>query len=73
MPAKTAPMTGYEANCPTATDHFIACRGSKPATRIHNRIDWIDQAEVFAATFGDCRAMICAVTTEGLSAHIRNA
>jgi len=25
MPAKTAPMTGLEANCLAAADHFIAC------------------------------------------------
>jgi len=25
MPAKTAPMTGLEANCFAAADHFIAC------------------------------------------------
>ena len=44
MPAKTAPMTGFEANCPAAADHFIACRGSKPATRIRAPFDQIDQA-----------------------------
>jgi hypothetical protein len=33
MPAKTAPMTGFQANGLAAADHFIACRGSKPATR----------------------------------------
>ena len=71
MPAKTAQMTGFEANSLAAADHFIACRGSKPATRA--RFDRIDQAEAFAATFGDSRTMIYAVTTEGCSAHIKNA
>ena len=73
MPAKTAQMTGHEANCLAAADYFIACRGSKPATRIRARFDRIDQAEAFAATFGDRRTMIYAVTASGLSAHIKNA
>jgi hypothetical protein len=70
---RTKPMTGFEANCLAAADHFIACRGSKPATRIRARFDRIDQAEAFAATFGDRRTMIYAVTAEGRSAHIKNA
>ena len=61
MPAKTAPMTGFEANCLAVADHFIACRGSKPATRIRARFDRINQAEAFAASFGDSRTMIYAV------------
>lgn len=69
MPAKTTAMTGFEANCLAAADHFIACRGSKPATRIRARFDRIDQAEAFAAS----RTMIYAVTAEGRSAHIKNA
>lgn len=73
MPAKTHAITGHEANCLTAADHFIACRGLKPATRIRARFDRIDQAESFAATFGDSRTMIYAVTAEGRSAHIKNA
>jgi hypothetical protein len=58
---RATPMTGFEANCLAAADHFIACRGSKPATRIRARFDRIDQAEAFAATFGDSRTMIYAV------------
>jgi hypothetical protein len=73
MPAKTTPTTGYEATCLATSDHFIACRGSKPATRIRARFDRIDQAEAFAASFGDSRTMIYAVTAEGHSAHIKNA
>jgi hypothetical protein len=33
----------------------------------------MDQAEAFAATFGDRRTMIYAVTAEGRAAHIKNA
>lgn len=73
MPAKTTPMTSFEANCLAAADHFIACRGSKPATRIRARFDRIDQAEAFASTFGDSRTMIYAITAEGHSAHIKYA
>jgi hypothetical protein len=73
MPAKTTQTTGHEAACLATADHFIACRGSKPATRIRARFDRIDQAEAFAATFADRRTMIYAVTAEGRSAHIKNA
>jgi hypothetical protein len=45
MPAKTHAITGHEANCSAAADHFIACRGFKPATRIRARFDPIDQAD----------------------------
>jgi hypothetical protein len=70
---RATPMTGFEANCLAAIDHFIACRGSKPATRIRARIDRMDQAEAFAGSFGDRRTMIYAVTAEGRSAHTKNA
>ncbi|MCA3502995.1 MAG: hypothetical protein IOD05_07065 [Rhodobacter sp.] len=70
---RAMPMTGFEANCLAAADHFIACRESKPATRIRARFDRMDQAEAFAATFGDRCTMIYAVTAEGRSAHIKNA
>ena len=45
MPAKTHAITGDEATCLAAADHFIAFRRSKPATRIRARFDRIDQAE----------------------------
>jgi hypothetical protein len=70
---KTSAPTGHEVFCLANADHFVACRGSKPATRIRARFDWMDQAEAFAATFGDKRTMIYAVTAEGRCAHIKNA
>jgi hypothetical protein len=70
---RATPMTGFEANCLAAADHFIACRGSKPATRIREAFATLALAEAFAATFGDRRTMIYAVTAEGRSAHIKNA
>ena len=51
MPAKTAQMTGFEANCLAAADHFIACRGSKPATRIRARFDRFGSASVSFLSF----------------------
>ena len=41
MPAKTRPPTGFEATCLATADHFIACRGSKPASRIRARFDCV--------------------------------
>ncbi|WP_103255593.1 hypothetical protein [Tabrizicola aquatica] len=73
MPATSYALTGHEANCLADADHFIACRGSKPANRIRARFDRIDLAEAFAETFCDSRTMIYAVTAEGRSAHIKNA
>ena len=73
MLAKPHPPTSFEATCLATADHFIACRGSKPATRIRAQFDRIDQAEAFAASFGDSRTMIYAVTAEGRFAHIKNA
>jgi hypothetical protein len=70
---RATPMTGYEANCLAAANHFIACRGSKPATRIRETFATFAAAEAFAAAFGDSRTMIYAVTAEGRSAHIKNA
>lgn len=58
MPTKTNLPTGYEANCLATADYFIACCGSKLATRIRARFDRIDQAEALAATFGYSRTMI---------------
>ena len=50
MPAKTAQMTGFEANCLAAADHFIACRGSNPATRIRS----FEPGDRYRYDFGPC-------------------
>jgi hypothetical protein len=73
VPAKTTRTTGHKAICRATADHCIACRGSKPATRMRARFDRIDQAEAVAAAFGDSRTVIHAETAEGRSAHIRYA
>ena len=42
---RATPMTGFEANCLAAADHFIACRGSKPATPIREAFVTLALAE----------------------------
>jgi hypothetical protein len=70
---RATPMTGYEAHCLAAADHFVAVRGRTPRDRSRETFATLAQAEAFAATFGDRRTMIYAVTAEGRSAHIKNA
>ena len=70
---RATPMTGHEANCLAAADHFVAVRGRTPRDRIRKTFATLADAEAFAATFGDRRTMIYAVTAEGRSAHIKNA
>jgi hypothetical protein len=66
-------MTGHEANCLAAADHFVAVRGRTPRDRSRETFATLAQAEAFATTFGDRRTMIYAVTAEGRSVHIKNA
>jgi hypothetical protein len=66
-------MTDHEANCLAAADHFVAVRGRSAFGRTRETFPTLVEAEAFAATFGDRRTMIYAVTAEGRSAHIKNA
>jgi hypothetical protein len=70
---RATPMTGHEANCLATASHFVAVRGRTPRDRIRATFATLADAETFAATFGDRRTMIYAVTAEGRSAHIKNA
>ena len=70
---RATPMTGHEASCLAAADHFVAVRGRTPGDRSRETFATLAAAEAFAATFGDRRTMIYAVTVEGRSAHITNA
>jgi hypothetical protein len=54
-------------------DISIAARVLKPSTRIRARLDRTDQAEAFAAPFGDNPNMIQVVTAECGSTHIKKA
>ena len=65
-------MTGHEANCLAAADHFVTVRGRTPRDRSRETFSTLELAEAFATTFGDRRTMIYAVTAEGRSAHIKN-
>ena len=70
---RATPMTGHEANCLAAADHFVAVRGRTPRDRSRETFATLELVEAFATTFGDRRTMIYAVTAEGHSAHIKNA
>ena len=73
MPTKTLAMTGHAADFRAATDHFIACGGSKLAARARGRFDQNEQVEALATTPGDNRASIQGVTPQGTSAQIDSA
>ena len=70
---RAKPMTGHEAFCLAKADHFVAVRGRTPCDRSRETFATLALAEAFAATFGDRRTMVYAVTAEGRSAHIKNA
>jgi len=70
---KTSALTSHEAFCLAKADHFVACRGRTPLDRSRETFATLALAEAFAATFGDRRTMVYAVTAEGRSAHIKNA
>jgi hypothetical protein len=70
---KISALTSHEAFCLAKADHFVAVRGRTPRDRSRETFATLAAAEAFAATFGDSRTMIYAVTAEGRSAHIKNA
>jgi hypothetical protein len=70
---KTSALTSHEAFCLAKADHFVAMRGRTPRDRSRETFATLALAEAFAATFGDRRTMVYAVTAEGRSAHIKNA
>tara|TARA_R110000803_G_scaffold145714_1_gene211492 strand:+ start:6417 stop:6617 length:201 start_codon:yes stop_codon:yes gene_type:complete len=66
-------MNQYEDYCLANAEKFTAVRGSKPSNRIRQEFCSIVAAKKFAATFGDGRTMIYAITSMGNNAHICNA
>lgn len=72
MSRKTHEPTGHEAYCLANAAEFSAARG-RGATRTIKTFPTQAEAETFAASFGDGRTMIYAITPDGHSAHIRNA
>lgn len=66
-------LNGHEVFCLTEADHFVACRGRSAFGRTRETFPTLAEAEAYAATFGDRRTMVYAVTSAGHSAHIKNA
>jgi hypothetical protein len=66
-------LNSHEFLCMMSADHFSAVRGRTIKDRKKATFKTIEEAESFAAKFGDGRTMIYAVTKSGHSAHIRNA
>ena len=66
-------MSPHEAFCPDAATQLVAVRGLTPAKRAREAFASLPAAKACAATFGDGRTMIYAVTAFGKSAHITNA
>lgn len=66
-------MTAYEQMCFDAAVVFAAVRGAKPNTRIRQEFANFADAQSYAATFGDKKTMIYAITAQGNNAHICNA
>ena len=67
------PSTAHESFCLENASHFVAVRGRIPATRTREEFSTLAAARAYAATHGDGRTMIYAVTPCGRSAHITNA
>lgn len=65
--------THHEQHCIENAEYFTTIRGAKTPTRLRREFSTIAEARCFAATFGDRRTMIYAVTPFGSSAHIENA
>jgi hypothetical protein len=63
----------FEQHCFQNAAYFTAVRGRSPFGRIKQKFDTHQAALDFAATFGDGRTMIYAVTAAGRSGHIGNA
>lgn len=70
---KAHTLNGHETFCLDNADHFVACRGRGIAGRTRETFPTISDAEAYAATFGDGRTMVYAITALGHSAHIKNA
>lgn len=66
-------QTPWEAYCLENAAYFTACRGRTPRQRTREEFPTLAAAQTYAATFGDGRTMIYAVTAEGRDAHILNA
>jgi hypothetical protein len=68
----TNKLNDYEAKCLRDAVSFTAVRG-RGASRIRADFATYNEALRHAATFGDGRTMVYAVTDAGMTAHITNA
>lgn len=66
-------MNAYEQMCFDNAAIFVAVRGIRPSTRIRQEFTSFADAQNYAATFGDKKTMIYAITAQGNNAHICNA
>lgn len=66
-------LNTHEQFCLDNADHFTAVRGRTVRDRTRARFETMQGAEDFAASFGDGRTMIYAISATGNAAHIKNA
>lgn len=69
---KKITRTAYEADCLARAEYFTAVRGFG-RNRTRKDCASLAEARAEAATYGDGRTMIYAVTNDGLTAHVENA
>ena len=69
---KKITLNDHEAFCLNNAAHFTAIRHAFRA-RERREFPSLDEARTYAASFGDGRTMIYAVTADGRDAHIENA
>lgn len=65
-------LTEFDQHCLDNAILFTAVRGRRPSDRIRVEFDTLEDAKAYAATFGDGRTIIYAVTAKGRSASIAN-
>ena len=66
-------LNSHENYCMENADHFTAVRGRTIRDRTKSKFKTMQDAEHFAASFGDGRTMIYAVSVNGNAAHVKNA
>lgn len=60
----------FDQHCIANAVMFTAIRGRRPIDRVRAEFPTMDAAKKYAATFGDGRTLIYAVTAQGRSAPI---
>lgn len=65
-------LEDFDRYCIQNATHFRCVRGLNPLTRTRENFPSLEQAKQYAATFGDRRTIIYAVTSNGRAAAIAN-